>query len=357
MVKQKAIPRHEQGYDSSQFVSLDEGHALVKGSTDTTWWWFVHALMPITDNDWDKLKQRSQPGEEYYVVNGQPYVIGETAERKGWTGRLQGAARYKRDYYGVMGAIMMFQLFKTSQRSITVYATHAPEYIDYRDKIAQSLMGEWEVESMGAKRTFNIKDVLCCDEPVAGAMNVMLADKGAGFAREALQSGTGLVIDIGGYTTDATLLENGVPDYHSLMSEPGVGILSTLEEFKRDLRARYSEKLSTSSRLRPEKLRQGLATGIYHAGGYGDLDCQEQADIACNRLSVIVSDIYSRHGGKSELDYLIMTGGGSGLLFDRLKRVLDHPAIHLANSPEYVHMANVVGAMKLMHFYKRHGAF
>jgi hypothetical protein len=70
-----------------------------------------------------------------------------------------------------------------------------------------------------------------------------------------------------------------------------------------------------------------------------------------------VSDIYKKYGGTSALDFVIMTGGGSGLLIDRIKPALGHPHIYLADKRDRVHMANAIGALKLMHFYKRHGAF
>lgn len=344
-------------YDSSGFLALDEGHAIIKGCTDATWAYYPHAVMPIDDNVWRQIKMRGTPSKDYFVINGKPYAIGETAENHGWEGRLEGASRYIREYYGTMAAAMMFRTFLESKRGITVFATHAPEYIDYRENIRESLVGEWQVECSGEKRVYTVRDVFYADEPVAGSMNVILTERATGFQHEDLQHGTGLVLDIGGFTTDATLLENGTPDYQSIITEPGIGIIRALEEFKKGVRSKHSTKLQNVSIMRPEKLRRALITGQYEAGGYGKLDCQQEADTACNRLVSLVNDIYKRFGGTASLDFVILTGGGSGVLAPRLKKTLGHPNLYLADKPDLVHMANVTGALKMMHFYKRFGAF
>ena len=344
-------------YISSAWMALDEGHAIIKGCADNGWHDYPHAIMPLDENVWRQILLRGTPGPDYMVINDHPYAIGETAERHGWTGRLEGAARYSEEYYGVMAAAMAFRLFEGSQRDMTVMATHAPEFIDYQRDIREALIGSWKVECNGANRRYEIKRVIFADEPVGGAMNVILTPDGAAFQHTDLQQGTGLVLDIGGFTTDATLLENGVPDYLSIYSEPGIGIIRALEEFKKALRTRYAGQLKNSAILRPAALREALATGKFAAGGYGMLDCRAQADIASDRLVTLVHDIYNRFGGTAGLDYVILTGGGSGLLAVRLRQRLQHPSMYLAGKPEHVHMANVAGALKLMHFYKRHGAF
>lgn len=357
MQKQKKGIVGIANYDSSGFAALDVGHALVKGVTDKHWTDFPHALMPLDDKTWSDVKARGviDRSDDYVVVNRQPYAIGETAENHGWRGRLEGAARYVPEYYGVLAAVLLHRLFPEGHRSLEVMATHAPEYIDYRADMESALIGRWEVESQGKKRSYFVRHMSFVDEPIAAGMNVILDEKASGFQHPELQSGTGLVIDIGGFTTDAALLKNGVPDYLSIYSDPGVGIIRAIDEFKRSLRSRYAAELKNSSLLRPDKLRIGLATGEYPAGGYGNLECQAESDMACERLVTLVSDIYNRFGGTSDMNFVILAGGGAGLLASRLITRLNHPNVRLAGRPTVIHMSIAEGALKMLHLLKQYG--
>lgn len=342
-------------YDSSGFVALDVGHALVKGVTDKHWTDFPHALMPLDDKTWQDAKRRGQDSHDYVIVNKQPYAIGVTAEKHGWRGRLEGAARYTPEYYGVLAAILIYRLFPEGHKFLEVMATHAPEYIDYRSDMEAALIGRWEVECQDVKRSYVVRKMHFIDEPIAAGMNVILDERASGFQHPELQSGTGLVIDIGGFTTDAALLENGVPDYLSIYSDPGVGIIRALDEFKRTLRARYATEFKNASLLRADKLRSALASGEYNAGGFGALDCRAESDMACERVVTLVSDIYNRFGGTSQTDFIILAGGGAGLLASRLITRLNHPNVRLAGRPPVIHMSIAEGALKMLHFQNVYG--
>jgi hypothetical protein len=52
-------------------------------------------------------------------------------------------------------------------------------------------------------------------------------------------------------------------------------------------------------------------------------------------------------GGGIMWDSVILTGGGSGLLYDRLLPILDHEQVIMADDFETIHLANVRGGMKL----------
>jgi hypothetical protein len=45
-------------------------------------------------------------------INGQPYVVGESAERHGVHTQRTGAARYTRDYYGLFAAAALGRLYE-----------------------------------------------------------------------------------------------------------------------------------------------------------------------------------------------------------------------------------------------------
>ena len=68
-----------------------------------------------------------------------------------------------------------------------------------------------------------------------------------------------------------------------------------------------------------------------------------------NRLA----DMYPRiAGGALGWDAIILTGGGSGLLYKRLLPLLNHECVILDEYQDQIHMANVRGGLKLWQLYE-----
>lgn len=345
-------------YDSSQFVVLDIGHALIKAATDNEWTWFPHAFKQLDEAEWNNAMLRGEKDNPDYVrINDIPFVFGQTAQQEGWPGRQNGANRYTREYYGYLSMCALFRVFHTSRSQLRVFATHAPEYINYRNDIKHSLAGTWKVQSCGQSRVFQIneKNVHCIDEPLAGAMNVMLTLDGGAYQHEDLRQGVGLVIDIGGYTINTVMLRDGRP--MRFESDPDRGIQSALDDFRRALRQRYPREFKSASRVDEERVIGAFENGFYYSGGVGKLDCEHESAMHKNVIVGSTRDLYTRYGGAASVDYIIMTGGGCGLLHEELKDMLAHPHVYLADKRERIHLANAFGALKTMHFYKRQGAF
>ena len=57
-------------------------------------------------------------------------------------------------------------------------------------------------------------------------------------------------------------------------------------------------------------------------------------------------------GGALPWDTLILTGGGSAMLHDRLLPILEHEHVILADRAESIHLANVRGGLKLWRLYE-----
>jgi len=61
-----------------------------------------------------------------------------------------------------------------------------------------------------------------------------------------------------------------------------------------------------------------------------------------------IADTYQQvAGGALGWDTIILTGGGSALLYQRLLPILDHEKVILADEAKSLHLANVRGGMKL----------
>lgn len=69
---------------------------------------FPHALKPRSETEYSNILSRSNTSGsfiDYVRINGQPYMVGESAERHGVHTKRTGTARYTRDYYGVFAAL------------------------------------------------------------------------------------------------------------------------------------------------------------------------------------------------------------------------------------------------------------
>ena len=107
---------------------LDSGNSIIKAKIarrvrgEVT---FPHALIRSTETEYSRITNRPGISEpvDYIRINGQPYVVGESGERHGIITQRNGAARYTRDYYGILAAVTLGQLYDRS-REVAIFGSH-----------------------------------------------------------------------------------------------------------------------------------------------------------------------------------------------------------------------------------------
>lgn len=339
-------------------VIYDSGNDLWKIKTAGGEQSIRHALLPLSDADYDAIMRDSKgrPPVGYIKVNEQGYAFGKIAEDRGAKKR-SGAARYTKDYYGISLAIMLAQVYKVGGE-ITAFCSHAPRDGNYEDDIVSAAMGWYQVEQADRNMTFKVAAATTFSEPVGGLMNVMLREDGKGYARTDVNGGDTLVIDIGGFTTDfVSVSEGGVVDYVINRSEP-IGIQNVSQVFENSLRSRYAKEFKDTPDIPPAKLRKAITNGEYTGAGRS-YDCATEAREAASVLLNRIANVYqSQAGGSQRWDTIILTGGGSAMLYQRLiDEVLNHGRVFLAEPDlDSAHFANVRGGLKLWRFYESVGA-
>ena len=88
-------------------------------------------------------------------------------------------------------------------------------------------------------------------------------------------------------------------------------------------------------------------------GAGRELDCENEAREATSVLLNRIAETYQRvAGGALPWDTVILTGGGSAMLYDRLLPLLGHDHVILADEAESIHLANVRGGLKLWRLYE-----
>ena len=336
---------------------LDAGNSIIKvkiARREQGELAFPHAMQPLTENEYQTILSRAgkkSPPLDYLRVNGQPYVIGESAERHGLVTQRNGASRYTRDYYGVFAAAALGRLYERGGE-VKIFGSHPPGDVQYRQDLMGAVIGEWNVEIGGSERKFKVTYANTFDEPVGGLMNVLLTEDGQHYQRSDINGGRALVIDIGGFTTDWIAVNPGGEVDYSLARSVPLGIQRVLADFEESFRANNLKVVKETTVLPPDRVRKAIATGIFEGGGR-KYPCEKEVHEATNLLLNRIADMYQRiAGGSLVWDTIILTGGGSGLFYKQLLPLLSHNNVILSENLEQIHLANVRGGMKLWRLYE-----
>jgi hypothetical protein len=339
-------------------IVLDAGNSLIKFKrNDGVEGEFPHALKAISETELGHIKTRAggKLPLGYARVNGQPYAYGDQAERYGVVDRRVRAARYTADYYGVFAALATALSYQRGG-DYALFGSHAPSDVDYRDDLMNAAAQQWEVEIDDRTTTYDVKYVNTFDEPQGGLMNVILTEDGTHYRNPSINGGNSLVIDIGGRTTDWLAVKAGGDVDYSLNVSTNRGIHDILEQFETELRGHYASEFKATPDLNAGRLRDALVSGVFKHKGR-DLDCAAEVDSAVNVLLNAVANAYAtRARGGADFDSIILTGGGAGLLHDKLLPILDHERVILADEMGSIHRANVRGGLKLWKLYDSQGA-
>lgn len=319
---------------------------------------FIHAFAQISEQEYRRETGRSgAQTDDYFRVNGIPYVIGTKAIRKGFTLQL-GQNRYNENYYGVLAAIAMTRGFRRSTYNIFWVGTHAPEDVDYTDDLLYSIVKPhpWHVEWRDDVYEFHVVDGTTIDEPLAGYYNAILRKDGRAFSRKDIERGATIMMDIGGQTTDIGVIDpHGEIDYSTFDSKD-IGVLNAVERFGRDFRT-DNRTLMKGTEIDRMELHTALRTGLLNLRGLNPrgksgYDVSQQAEMIRRELAYEAVNFYDSYGGAGLYDTLILTGGGGALLEKELRTGIHHNNIVLADrQADDLHMANARGALKwyLMH--------
>lgn len=333
---------------------LDAGNSIIKGKTAGRETYFPHAMKTLTESEYETILTRagrSGPPIDYLRVNGQPYVVGESAERHGTLTRRTGAARYRPDYYGVFVAATLARLYERSGE-VMVFGSHPPGDVTFREDLMHAAIGHWHVEVGGRERAFRVSYANTFDEPVGGLMNVILTEDGQHYRRTDINGGRSLVVDIGGHTTDWLAVNPGGEVDYSLTESTPIGIHEVVHNFERSFRANNRDAVRDTPTLPPERVRQAIASGTLIGGGR-NYNCENEAREATSVLLNRIADTYQNiAGGALPWDSIVLTGGGSAMLYDRLLPLLEHDHVVLADEMESIHMANARGGLKLWRLYE-----
>ena len=319
---------------------------------------FPHLFATLDSGDYQRIISRADADtEDYFIVNGTAYVIGERAQRYNPYDRMEGEQRYQESYYGVLAAIAMTRAFRKSRRNIFFVGSHPPGDADYRDDLMAAVVRKWMVEWRDQRFEFEVVDANTLDEPLGGYHNAILRKDGMGYQNRAIERRTTLVLDIGAFTTDGILIDPGGKIDYATAESVEIGVHSTVRQFMKDFRT-ANRRLLVGNDLDEQMAQEAMRTGAFDLRGLGQFDVQRQVQEFRNMLVAQVVKFIARYGGAARYDTLLLTGGGSALLETELRDRIRHNNIQPADkSIGSLHMANVRGLRKWFLMHQAMGTF
>jgi hypothetical protein len=357
-------------------VVVDLGNSLLKamleGRFDTVKV-IPHSVKFLTKAEFDSVYERMENGAgrgtesttsmfKYFKrdkTTGQDVefycVVGQHAETNGADARRAGGPKYDSDYYPALAIAMLLHLLPKGHEDIQIVAAFPPGDIHFTSTLRASLGGRHDVTlADGRKISYAVRAVSVFDEPVGGMWNFMLSNDGIHYNAN-VPSGAGLCIDIGGRISSIVPFDStGWVDYQRAKSVD-MGIQDVMMRVSKSLLATTANRKFFRQHRGDlpfdGQMRDCLRTGLYEVGGY-EIDALTAVADATSVLRNEIKQVYEYLGGARPYKYILVSGGGGGLMFTQLvEHVLNfNPTrVYPAHTDmDQMHIANLLGGDKAL---------
>lgn len=312
---------------------IDFGNAWLKAVVGLMQIMIPHAMAEITEAEYlvaMRDLENSDDRWDYFKFSGKHYVVGACARK--YEVRRQGRSKYERSYMAPFVARVAIEYLRKAENPtatmallrdavISAWASHPPQDAEFSGQLSKALKGIYLVEAAdGMRFKFEIGDVKTYYEAFGSYQYMLFNDP------DLLQGSVGL-FDFGGGTL-ATLKigANGIIVPGSgRNTETGV---NDARERLRGLIEHNHRDIFAQGHVDPVRLDNALMTGVYKAGGYGDIPVEAEVKQALAPLLNDTITLYaSRFNNGLDVDTLILTGGGTALLHKRVGALLNHRAV------------------------------
>jgi len=312
-----------------------------------------HGLYEVNAREYKSLQRTAVNTEGFIAVNGRYYLVGAAAlERLALPRR--GAQRYQKGYMDILVAATLSRLLEgRNNESVTMFMSYPPKDEPYRSSLVKTVQN-LTITHPGTDSTLcKVERVYTFPEPQGGwAATVLTAAGKLSAMGKALAGQTALVLDIGSHTTDLLSIgASGGPD-GVVNTSFVMGINQVRQKAEDEMRVALAEVLFGTNALSPAVLDKALRTKQLMLGAVAH-DVADPVEAALLPLLGNIRDtVASLTNGILNYGAVILTGGGSALLFDylidpELGILGGHQQIVTASRPETLHLANVTGGVHL----------
>jgi len=351
---------------SINYVSIDAGNgftnaATLKGkSVKTVGFPSIRAMSRADDFDIEGFGSVNYP---IYNWQGLRYVVGDDASLISLDSveSHRGYNRYGNEMQRFFMAVAMYQLgLKSSDIDLTMFVPPSL-LIEQKDTILsrfEDVNNQLAILPEGERKPiiYNLVNINIVPEGIGAATCFMLDKRGKPSQSASELSGNVLFVDIGMYTTDVVLLQNGAFNRESLSTATSEGfgiadrILSPLAEEVRKKAADFSAiNLYDIDRA----LRNGLKTGEFTvSSGLSNIDIEERFNAYKGAFSNAVADLLdSQYSSLRNVQKVVLVGGGATFINDLLAETYPNRTATLENYSSMKDVspleANVIGGLRL----------
>jgi hypothetical protein len=343
---------------------LDNGNWKVKAISGQTKISFLHQIAPIMEHEYTQGLERYAAAQhgDFIQVDGEYYVVGETAERYNVI-RRQGAPRYTRGYYGVLFAAAVARAASSlgardakglytdlKREGLHVMASHASRDYAFRGNLEKAILGKWDFVSGGSRFTFKVHSVDTYEEPFGGYANRAFVKSERGLWMTPHAHETVGIIDVGGGTCGTLIVAAGGEVQYTAAASSDQGMNNAVERLRNALKSGYPDFFGAGRDIPMDRLQEAIRTGFYRGKG-SRTNVQDLVDASVNPLLNEVYTMWMQQlGGGLGLDRVTLTGGGNILLGERIKEMLGFAegAVEYAtgDNTDMLEYANVSGAQR-----------
>jgi plasmid segregation protein ParM len=273
----------------------------------------IPRVIPSIVGSNEEISYRSDIGDRIkiasLVLNGQSYLVGETAKRfSRHRYRIFDSTWAESPYYLLLfvSALLMMRIEKQADEPAAI-VTGLPvsHYTPERVKRIQDLLSQAQnVQTMSGENSVKVERVKIIPQPFGSYFDLVLNDEGKLKEPEKIRQRVA-IIDIGFQTTDLALATPQFVEVSSGSLE--VGVRSVADQLAKDLARNYSMTLDTTE---AEEVLRHKSVKIF-----GDsIDLSEMIEIRTREVAeVILSYAHSLWGRGERIDRLILSGGGANV--------------------------------------------
>lgn len=313
-----------------------------------------NALAVVTDSVFKAraIRERSRPSEFWqsaiFRYKDRSYIYGQEAETTTGVDRITGPQKYNEGVLDVIAISSLLKFLPDGHDNVVIGCAHTTDAVPYVEKIAAILNGKHIVtKASGETVKYVVRATIPWDEPAGGLLRFMTRPY-AEYNPHDLNVGDKVaVVDIGGKISSVypAIVHPGMKAevFWNQGRAFNLGIQDVLDILAGEFKSLYPDDFQYHA-VAPRVLSQCLrgkgmtklrskpfdATQAYLNAVAGMLDQLER--------------VWSMHlHGGQDVDHVVATGGGSGLLFNALPDVFQHDRIYLADDERSINFANVRG--------------
>lgn len=321
--------------------SGDLGNGYIKArSTDNTGISFPAVISVVSDMLGGFNFDLSKTNHDFVIgFEGKSYAIGETVRLKGLTPvTIAHRSRIETDFYRIMFASALAATIWEDCSPSVVLSLPPAAYWD-KDKIKQALQGIYKVEVPGYRTvTYDIpQQVMRIIPEGVGAVCLLVLDKDGNDkqAEQALSKLRVGVVDVGTYTTDLIQL-----DQLRIVRAGCDSLPHALHDVHEKVRNYCQHQGYDLDMYRADEV---LNAGYFMRAGVRHSISEYIDDWTGDLIPAISGMIRTKWNGGDDVDAILLTGGGSLYIYDRM--AMEFPHVRLVEQVP-PHFANCEGAYR-----------